>query len=180
MATEGENTQMAPAERYRRRFERSVLGQHPLMPPTAQSEDFGQSHERINSYPCGPDTSFGDPTPMPFRFTDKALADMNQRHADQKPINPCYATTSSEIGRLPIEKSDLPMRYYPMDTRYTTKFFLGNAEPKTMVNTGLNTAIDRSFVHATMDQGWAGNLGLKHHNISSLSYARAAAREGLC
>lgn len=170
----------ATAQMYRKRFERSVLGSHPLMPPTEVGPDFAASHERSLNYPCGPDTSFQDVTPMPHRFTEDALDKFNKNHEKEKPINPCYMTTASEIGRLKVEKTDLPMRYYPVDNRYTSKYFLGNAEPKNKVNTGLNTAMDRSFVHTSQDQGWSGNLGLKHHNVSSLSYARAMAREGKC
>ena len=59
---------------------------------------------------------------------------------------------------------------------FTDKFYLGGANPKGNVNSGLNTAMDRSGVHHSHDQGWGGNQGLKHHNIGSLSSARALQR----
>jgi len=166
------------AERLRRRFERSVLGSHALMPPEVDKPTFGLMHEHVAPYPCGPDTSFQDQTPMPFRFTADAVPEFNKRHENELPVNPCYVTSSSDIGKLSMSTADIPMRYYPCANVFTTKFFLGNAHPKTNVNSGLNTAMDRSFVHHKFDQGWAGSLKLGDHNISSLSYARAAARRG--
>lgn len=166
------------AESLRRRFERSVLGANALMPDDDQKEAFGLLHEYVASYPCGPDTSFQDKTPMPHKFTSEALPAHNSRHENQRPVNPCYITSSSDIGRLSMSVADLPMRYYPSDNRFTANYFLGGANPKNNVNTGLNTAMDRSYVHHTYDQGWSGSLKLGDHNISSLSYARAAARAG--
>ena len=178
MASHHDEKVMVPAEVIKRRFERSVLGLHALMPPEEKKGDFAASHEKIIPYPSGANTSFQDMTPMPYRMTPASLSDHNKRNESAPPVNACYSTTASEIGRLSLEPSDLAMRYYPMDNRFTTKFFLGNNEPKKGVNTGLNSAMDRSFVHHTMDQGWAGNRKLTDHNISSLSYARARAREG--
>merc|ERR1712087_169097 len=167
-APEGEE-HLVTAERLRRRFERSVLGQHPLMPRAADAHAFGSAHEKQMPYPCGADTSFQDPTPMPFRFTADALDIQNARNKDKPPENPCYQTTASDIGKLSLEQTDINMRYYPMDNRFTAKFFLGNSEPKKKVNSGLNTAMDRSFVH----------IGLKQLACNDWSH-RAQPSQGFC
>ena len=94
---------LPPSEVYRRRFESSVLGQHQLFPPTVDGKkDFIEScaFEKPKQYPSGPNTSFADPTPMPFRFQDGALPAHNARFAANKPQHPCFETSSADIGKL--------------------------------------------------------------------------------
>jgi hypothetical protein len=45
------------------------------------------------------------------------------------------------------------------------------APPATKVNTGLNTAMERSDIHPAFDQGWSGNLGLKDFNVANRQYS---------
>lgn len=166
------------AEYYRRRFESSVLGNHAMLPPNAELAYQMLASERPSEVPSGPDTSFQNKTPMPFRFQDAALPKHNQRHENEAMANPIFATTSSEIGRLGLSHTDMPMRWYGLRGEFTNKFYLGGADPKAKVHTGLNTAMDRSGIHHTYDQGWSGHLGLKDHNLGSLSYARSLQRRG--
>jgi len=81
---------------------------------------------------------------MPFRFTEDALPALNSHHKNAKDMNPCYLTTSSEIGRLQMEAMDFHMRWYGRTGTFTSGWV---AEPKTKVNTGLNTGMDRSAIH---------------------------------
>ena len=81
---------------------------------------------------------------MPFRFTADALPEINRRHSLKKEEHPIYNTTSSEIGCLATEFTDMPMRWYGRTGNFTGGWV---AEPKTKVNSGLNTGMDRSDVH---------------------------------
>jgi len=104
-----------------------------------------KSKEEPAAYPSGPNTSFHNLTPMPHRFTEEALPAVNVRHEEPaKDEHPCYTTTAGEIGRLPMEGSDLPMRWYGRSGIFTSGWV---AEPKTKVNSGLNTGMDRSDIH---------------------------------
>mmetsp|Transcript_19843 Transcript_19843/g.60200 ORF Transcript_19843/g.60200 Transcript_19843/m.60200 type:complete len:184 (-) Transcript_19843:99-650(-) len=173
---------LTPSQIYRRRFESSVLGQHPLFPPTEEGrKSFSESceFEKPAAYPSGPNTSFSDPTPMPFRFQEESLALHNQRYSAHMPQHPCFQTSSAEIGKLPLSKTDFHMRWYGLQGRFTTQFYLGGAKPGEKVGTGLTTAMDRSSTHHTFDQGWSGKLGLKDYNIGSLHMARSMARDKL-
>lgn len=136
---------------------------HPEMPP---------------DYPCGPNTNFQNPTPMPFRFDEGSLPQHNlSKTSMQRPEHPIYQTSSSDIGRLTMQGADMPMRWYGLKGQFTTAQAPPEALPKTRVNTGLNTAMDRSNVHPTFDQGWSGHLGLTDFNIGSLSYAKQSVRQ---
>ena len=169
---------MSPAhssgrEFYRRRFESSVLGQHAMMPDEELKKYFKSSEEPA-PFPSGPNTSFLDPTPMPRRFTADSLSSHNYRHTKAggaKAQDPTYSTTTSEIGKLPLQAADFPIRWYGLRGEFTTAFFLGGKGPASKVNTSLNAAMDRSDFHSTFDQGWSGHLGLRDHNIPSLNAA---------
>jgi len=152
------------AEFYRRRFESSVFGQHSMMPPPEVSEFF-KSKEQPCNYPSGQDTSFQNLTPMPFRFTDSALALQSPARMQ---AGPSYQTASSAVGQLPLQSTDLPMRWYGRSGMFTSSWV---APPKTKVSTGLNTAMLRSDIHPTQDQGWSGHLGLTDYNVSNLKAA---------
>jgi len=156
------------AELYRRRFESSVFGEHCMLPPPEVLANM-KSKEEPASYPSGPNTSFHNLTPMPHRFTEEALPDVNKRHDEGKEEHPCYQTTSGEVGRLAMTGSDLPMRWYGRSGMFTSGWV---AEPKTKVNSGLNTGMDRSDIHMNYDQGWAGHLGLTHYNVANLSSSK--------
>ena len=106
---------------------------------------------------------------MPFRYTEGSLPAHNERHDTAKKEHPIYNTTSSEIGKLPMQHSDFPMRWYGLEGVFTAKW--ENALPKTRVSTGLNTAMDRSKHHHEYDQGWRGNLGLTDFNIANREYS---------
>ena len=109
---------MSPAhssgrEFYRRRFESSVLGQHAMMPDEELKKYFKSSEEPA-PFPSGPNTSFLDPTPMPRRFTADSLSSHNYRHTKAggaKAQDPTYSTTTSEIGKLPLQAADFPIRW---------------------------------------------------------------------
>jgi len=171
---------LSASEVYRKRFESSVLGQHQLFPPTdAGKKSFTEScvFEKPKAYPSGPNTSFADPTPMPFRFEEGALPSHNHRYSGvQKPQHPCFETSSSDIGKLALTKTDFPMRWYGLEGRFTDQFYRGGAKPGQRVGSGLNTAMDRSNAHHHFDQGWSGKLGLTDHNIGSLQMARSMSR----
>jgi hypothetical protein len=174
---------MDPAAAYRQRFETSVLGQHAMMPECPKFGDSLIVSTRADGkvpHPCpsGPDTNFMNKTAMPHRFTADCIPDAQRKHKEvvRAADHPIYSTTASEIGRLPCSNADLHMRWYGLRGEFTDKFYLGGANPKGNVNSGLNTAMDRSGVHHSHDQGWGGNQGLKHHNIGSLSSARALQR----
>jgi len=157
------------AELYRRRFESSVMGEHPMLPPPEILGNM-KSKEEPAAYPSGPNTSFHNLTPMPHRFTEEALPAVNVRHEEPaKDEHPCYTTTAGEIGRLPMEGSDLPMRWYGRSGIFTSGWV---AEPKTKVNSGLNTGMDRSDIHQNYDQGWAGKLGVYDYNIANMSSSK--------
>ena len=131
---------------YRRRFESSVFGCHAMLPPPEVSKNV-KSKEEPSAYPSGQDTSFLNLTPMPYRFTEKALPAVNVRLSPQKakpPPPPSYMTTSSEIGKLGLSETDLPMRWYGRMGQFTSSWV---APPSQMVSTGLGTAMDRSNYH---------------------------------
>ena len=115
-----------------------------MLPPTEVLTRF-KSKEEPASYPSGQDTSFKNLTPMPFRFTEQALPDVNQRHASPKsPVLPHYSTTAAEVGKLHLSETDLPMRWYGRSGNFTSSWV---APPKTRVSTGLNSSMDHSNVH---------------------------------
>ena len=159
-----ENLRVGTSEFYRRRFESSVLGQHSMLPPKDISQHF-VSKEEPAPYPSGANTSFQYQTPMPFRFTDESL-DVHNKRLEGTPLeNPTYHTTASEIGALEMTHTDLPMRWYGRNGMFTSSWV---AAPKTKVNSGLNSAMDRSDVHNSFDQGWSGKLGLTDFNVANL------------
>ena len=163
---------------YRRRFESSVLGNYALMPEEDELDAFKQKLqlEKPKGYPSGPNTNFADPTPMPFRFKQEALEGINQRLNKVTHIHPCYSTTTGEYGRLGMSPSDLHMRWYGLEGKFTTQFYLGGATPTQKVGSGLVTGLDRSRAHHKYDQGYSGHLGLTDHNIASLSSVRHQSR----
>ena len=131
---------------YRRRFESSVFGGHAMLPPPEVSKHF-KSKEEPSAYPSGQDTSFQNLTPMPYRFTEKALPAVNTRLSPEKAKPeppPSYMTTASEIGKLGLSETDLPMRWYGRQGQFTSSWV---APPATRVSTGLGTALDRSNFH---------------------------------
>merc|ERR1712070_496710 len=141
----------------------SVFGEHSMLPPPGVAQNF-KSTEEPSPYPSGPNTSFHNQTPMPYRFTEGAMPVTNEHCEKIKEPNPCYQTTASEIGRLPVEGTDLHMRWYGRAGTFTSGWV---AEPKTKVNTGLNTGMDRSDIHHNFDQGWSGHLGLTDFNVAN-------------
>jgi hypothetical protein len=147
-----------------------------LMPPAPIAE--AMSHpEAPPTHPCGPNTNFKYPTPMPFRFEAPSLDAHNARHKTARKEHPIYETTASEIGKLQLTAADFPMRWYGLEGRFTNYCTSDGAVlPKTKVNTALNTGMDRSDVHHNMDQGWKGDLGLTDFNISNREYARHVVR----
>ena len=125
-------------EFYRRRFESSVLGQHSMMPDMNLSQHF-KSGEEPAPFPSGPNTSFLDPTPMPARFEADSLTSHNYRHTKQggaKTDDPTYSTSSSEVGKLPLQAADFPIRWYGLRGEFTSAFFLGGKGPASKVSTG--------------------------------------------
>lgn len=159
---------------YRKRFESSVMGQHMMMPPKDVSENMLHP-EAPPTHPCGPNTNFQYPTPMPFTFQDGALSTHNSsKHGLQKMEHPIYVTSTSEIGKLSLQHTDLHMRWYGLKGDFTSGW--DSAPSKTRVNTGLNTAMDRSDFHPTFDQGWSGHLGLTDFNIANGAYAKQVVR----
>ena len=136
------------ADFYRRRFESSVMGEHSMLPPKEVSGRF-KSKEEPSAFPSGQDTSFNNLTPMPYRFTEDALPAVNGRLETQKekpPVPPTYMTTASEIGKLGVSETDLPLRWYGRAGQFTQSWV---APPSTRVSTGLGTALDRNNVHPT-------------------------------
>jgi len=177
----GPNVDMAAC--YRQRFESSVLGHHAMMPETEEHGEFLIANTRADGKvqapcPSGPDTSFATKTPMPYRFTPDSVPSQSATHKSLQKASdhPIYSTSAADIGRLQLGSHDQPMRWYGLRGEFTSKFYLSGANPKAQTNSGLNTAMDRSGVHHTQDQGWSGGLGLKDHNVGSLSYARARQR----
>ena len=148
-----------------------------MMPPPEIAQHF-MAMEAPAPYPSGPNTSFLDPTPMPFRFQDGSLDMHNARHTKAKPENPTYSTSASEVGKLALQHTDFPIRWYGLRGEFTDSFFRGGANPKSKVNTGLNAAMDRSDIHHAYDQGWSGHLGLRNYNIPSLTAAEFAHKPG--
>ena len=144
------------------------MGMHSMLPPEEVSQNF-ISREEPSTVPCGQDTSFQHQTPMPFRFTASALDDVNKRHDSPKVVSPIYATTSSEVGQLGLQASDLPMRWYGRAGHFTQSWV---APPSTCGRTGLTTAIERSNTHHSGDQGWSGHLGLNDYgpNLHAASF----------
>ena len=123
-------------------------------------------------HPCGPNTSFQYKTPMPHTFTESSLPKHNgAKTTFQREEHPIYQATSTEIGRLPLQETDLHMRWYGLQGEFTNGW--AAALPKTRVNTGLNTGMDRSNVHPIMDQGWSGHLGLTDFGMCPRSEMRA-------
>ena len=134
------------ADFYRKRFESSVFGEHAMLPPKNVLENM-KSKEEPSAFPSGQDTSFQNLTPMPFRFTEEAPPAVNIRlkaEAKKPPVPPNYMTTSSEIGKIGVEETDLPMRWYGRSGIFTSSWV---APPATRVGTGLGTAMDRSNFH---------------------------------
>lgn len=167
------------AQLYRRRFESSVLGSYVLMPEAGpELEQFQKKLvlEKPKAFPSGPNTRFSDPTPMPYRFVQESVTEQNKRLDKVPPVHPCYATTTSEYGRLGISPSDMPMRWYGLEGKFTTQFYLGGATPTQRVGSGLVTGLERSQIHSRFDQGYSGHLGLRDHNIASLAEVRKLQR----
>jgi len=149
------------------------------MPPTEEArKEFMESLtlEKPKGYASGPDTSFAEPTPMPRRFMEDSLGEHNSRFTTQKQQHPCFETASSDIGKLPITEADMPLRWYGLEGKFTTQFYLGGARPGQKANSALSTAMDRSSIHHSFDQGWSGKAGLRDHNIGSLKTARTMLR----
>ena len=96
---------------YRRRFESSVMGSHMMMPPKHVAAQMVHP-EAPPTHPKGPNTNFQYPTPIPFRYRDEALGSINKRHEEAKTEHPIYASTTMEIGKLPMQPTDFPMRWY--------------------------------------------------------------------
>jgi hypothetical protein len=141
------NKGAAQRQFYRKRFESSVFGEHPMLPPTEVSERF-LSKEEPSKYPTGQDSSFMHMTPMPFRFTEQYVEERKAALSisPKKKLLPYYQTSSSDVGKLAIEPTDLPMRWYGIRGGFTSSWV---AESKTMTNSGLSTSIFRSNVHPT-------------------------------
>jgi len=158
---------------YRKRFESSVMGFHMMLPPPEVAGNMTHP-EAPPTHPKGPNTNFQYPTPMPHRFMEEALTTHNVRHAKARKEHPIYETTSSEIGRLALQGTDLPMRWYGLEGEFTAQW--NSALPKTRVSTGLNTSHDHSDIHHTMDQGWSSNLGLTDFNVANREYAKHVVR----
>ena len=113
-----------------------MLGQHAMMPDLTLSQHFRSSEEPA-PFPSGPNTSFLDPTPMPARFQESSLESHNLRHTNTKPEDPTYSTSSSEVGKLPLQGADFPIRWYGLRGEFTSAFFLGGKGPASKVSTGL-------------------------------------------
>lgn len=145
-----------------------------MMPPHEVADNMAHP-EAPPEHPCGPDTNFQYPTPMPYRFDEKCLTGANDaRKAMQRAEHPIYQTTSTEVGALGLGATDLHMRWYGLEGKFTKSW--GESLPKTRVNTGLNTSFDRSNIHPTYDQGWSGHLGFTDFNVANLSYAKQVVR----
>eukprot|EP00322_Chrysochromulina_rotalis_P031861 CAMPEP_0115876046 /NCGR_PEP_ID=MMETSP0287-20121206/25438_1 /TAXON_ID=412157 /ORGANISM="Chrysochromulina rotalis, Strain UIO044" /LENGTH=148 /DNA_ID=CAMNT_0003331383 /DNA_START=9 /DNA_END=455 /DNA_ORIENTATION=+ len=127
-----------------------------------------KSKEEPSKYPSGQDTSFQNMTEMPYRFTKDSLETCKQNSPVRKSDSPIYATSSSVVGQIHAEPTDMPMRWYGRNGMFTSSWV---AESKTMTSSALSTSIDRSNVHPTQDQGWSGHLGLQDYNIANLKAA---------
>jgi len=161
------------AEFYRRRFESSVMGFHQMLPPPEVAANMAHP-EAPPTHPKGPNTNFQYPTPMPHRFMEESLTVHNAHHTKARKEHPIYETSASVIGKLNLQATDLPMRWYGLEGEFTNSW--SSALPKTKVATGLNTALDHSDIHHTMDQGWSGQLGLTDFNVSNREYAKHVVR----
>lgn len=119
------------------------------------------------THPCGPNTSFQFKTPMPYQFQKESVPKANAAKAALlKEEHPIYQTSSSEVGKLMGQDSDLHMRWYGLNGAFTNFCTAGGAAlSKHNVKTGLNTAMDRSDHHPTFDQGWSGHLGQTDFNV---------------
>ena len=142
---------------YRRRFESSVLGNHMMMPPMPVANCMVHP-EAPPTHPTGPNTNFQYPTPMPYRYSEDSISAHNSVRDNKKVEHPIYSKSSDVIGKLNMQATDLPMRWYGLEGTFTSQW--NSALPKTRVATGLNSAMDRSKFHHEFDQGWKGNLGL--------------------
>ena len=138
-----------------------------MLPPPEVAANI-VSTEKPPDHPKGPNTNFQFPTPMPFRYSEGALPAHNQRFVGQKKEHPIYSTTTSDIGKMPIQMTDYPMRWYGTEGGFTGGWV---APPKTLGNASLTTAIDRSNIHPTYDQGWSGHLGPNDFNVPNRHYA---------
>lgn len=131
------------AQFYGRRFESSVLGQSSMLPPDVVTERV-KSHESPSIVRSGQDTIFSQPTEMPYRFTEMAICDQQASSIKHGSNLPHYQTSSSQIGKISLEPTDLPMRWYGRDGSFTSSWI---ADSKSLGSTGLSTSIDRSNVH---------------------------------
>uniref|UniRef100_A0A0G4F374 Uncharacterized protein n=1 Tax=Chromera velia CCMP2878 TaxID=1169474 RepID=A0A0G4F374_9ALVE len=61
--------------------------------------------------------------------------------------NPLYALASQDIGNEPPKAHQMPGRYFPRSTKFSSAFTTSNPR-----DTGLNTSISWSKVHPTLDQ----------------------------
>ena len=151
------------------------MGEHTMQPPADIQSRFSSS-EKPSACPSGQDTSFQHPTPMPYRFTEESLTAQADTDAamrsPRKADPPNYQTTASEVGKHSVQGTDLHMRWYGRAGAFTNSWV---APSSTIVNASLNTAMDRSNVHPTHDQGWSGHLGLTDFNVSNLHSTRVAA-----
>jgi len=145
-----------------------------LMPPIEVSSNM-EHPEAPPTHPCGPNTNFQYPTPMPARFVDTCIDECNMMRSKlMKEEHPIYQTSSSEVGKMGLQASDLPMRWYGLEGRFTNGW--AAALPKTRVNNGLNTSMDRSDIHFSFDQGWSGHLTNADFNIANNQYSKHVMR----
>ena len=121
------------------------MGEHAMLPPPEVLSTF-KSKEEPSKFPSGQDTSFSNPTEIPFRFTEGSMDVRKTMSPTKKPDNPNYMTTAQEVGKLDAVETDMPMRWYGRNGQFTSSWV---AESKTMTRSGLGTAIDRSDVHPT-------------------------------
>jgi len=149
------------------------MGFHQMLPPPEVSANMTHP-EAPPTHPKGPNTNFQYPTPMPFRFREGALSTHNAHQSKKRQEHPIYETSANVIGRLAIQNTDLHMRWYGIEGEFTSTW--NSALPKTRVSTGLNTAMDYSDIHHTMDQGWSGNLGLTDFNVANRENAKHVVR----
>ena len=143
-----------------------MLGQHAMMPDLTLSQHFRSSEEPA-PFPSGPNTSFLDPTPMPARFQESSLESHNLRHTNTKPEDPTYSTSSSEVGKLPLQGADFPIRWYGLRGEFTSAFFLGGKGPASKVSTGLKQPLATLTLEACI-------LILAHATALALSLTSSA------
>ena len=82
-----------------------------MMPPKEIAEKMVHP-EAPPTHPCGPNTSFQFLTPMPFRFQEAALPAHNAHHAKARKEHPIYETSASVIGKMAMQATDYPMRWW--------------------------------------------------------------------